>query len=105
MTTISYETHPREVELARLFPSLSETYFDRILGKVVGTKIFKTYGAFIDLDMFNSKWDQTLATITYEEMLSGLNLPVSSGRPGRNDQCWCDSGKKYKKCCLNSGNN
>ena len=23
------------------------------------------------------------------------NLPV----PGRNDACWCGSGKKYKKCC------
>ena len=22
------------------------------------------------------------------------NLPV----PGRNDECWCGSGKKYKKC-------
>ena len=19
--------------------------------------------------------------------------------PGRNDQCWCGSGRKYKKCC------
>ena len=19
--------------------------------------------------------------------------------PGRNDACWCGSGKKYKKCC------
>ncbi|HEY2495343.1 MAG TPA: SEC-C metal-binding domain-containing protein [Paenibacillus sp.] len=21
---------------------------------------------------------------------------------GRNDKCFCGSGKKYKKCCLNS---
>ncbi len=21
-------------------------------------------------------------------------------RPGRNDKCWCGSGKKYKHCCL-----
>lgn len=21
-------------------------------------------------------------------------------RPGRNEHCWCGSGKKYKKCCL-----
>jgi uncharacterized protein YecA (UPF0149 family) len=19
--------------------------------------------------------------------------------PGRNDECWCGSGRKYKKCC------
>ena len=22
------------------------------------------------------------------------------GQPGRNDECWCGSGKKYKKCCM-----
>ena len=26
---------------------------------------------------------------------------VSTGKPGRNDLCWCGSGKKYKKCHLN----
>jgi hypothetical protein len=25
---------------------------------------------------------------------------VNTGKPGRNDPCHCDSGKKYKKCCL-----
>jgi hypothetical protein len=35
-----------------------------------------------------------------------LNLLKSSGesvpaqKPGRNDICWCGSGKKYKKCHL-----
>ncbi|MDI9461460.1 MAG: SEC-C metal-binding domain-containing protein [Bacillota bacterium] len=24
--------------------------------------------------------------------------------PGRNDPCWCGSGKKYKNCHLNSDN-
>jgi len=41
---------------------------------------------------------------------SGRRLPVSFGTPhreplrnvGRNDPCPCGSGKKFKKCCLNS---
>lgn len=28
------------------------------------------------------------------------NLPLKSYKIGRNDPCHCDSGKKYKKCCL-----
>lgn len=29
---------------------------------------------------------------------AGGATPVSSKKPGRNDPCWCGSGKKYKKC-------
>ncbi|MBN1563106.1 MAG: SEC-C domain-containing protein [Anaerolineae bacterium] len=25
---------------------------------------------------------------------------IAPKRPGRNDPCWCGSGKKYKKCHL-----
>lgn len=28
------------------------------------------------------------------------STPVAAPKPGRNDQCWCKSGKKYKKCHL-----
>ena len=30
------------------------------------------------------------------------DMPVALGvkNLGRNDKCWCESGKKYKKCCL-----
>ena len=27
------------------------------------------------------------------------SLQPPARRPGRNDPCWCGSGKKYKKCC------
>ena len=30
-----------------------------------------------------------------------LRFPVERKSVGRNDQCPCGSGKKYKKCCLN----
>lgn len=31
-----------------------------------------------------------------------MNIQNYSEKIGRNDQCPCDSGKKYKKCCINS---
>jgi hypothetical protein len=35
-----------------------------------------------------------LSRIAFEKQAS------PSKTPGRNDQCWCGSGKKYKKCHL-----
>lgn len=32
--------------------------------------------------------------------LVGTKAATPSVRPGRNDACWCGSGKKYKKCHL-----
>jgi len=32
-------------------------------------------------------------------ILSGMTDPTSS-RPGRNQPCYCGSGRKYKYCCL-----
>lgn len=29
-----------------------------------------------------------------------VDQPVIDKRPGRNDPCYCGSGKKFKKCCL-----
>ncbi len=32
--------------------------------------------------------------------LFGSIIPPRHGTPGRNDPCWCGSGKKYKRCHL-----
>ena len=34
--------------------------------------------------------------------LLGAQQPKEIPKLGRNDLCWCGSGKKYKKCHLNS---
>jgi hypothetical protein len=34
------------------------------------------------------------------QLLTSKEEAVPSERPGRNDACWCGSGKKYKKCHL-----
>lgn len=39
---------------------------------------------------------------SYEEVVESTPLPVEKPKVGRNDPCPCGSGKKYKKCCLNS---
>jgi hypothetical protein len=33
-------------------------------------------------------------------VFSGKDPEVRVAKPGRNDACWCGSGKKYKKCHL-----
>jgi methionyl aminopeptidase len=35
-------------------------------------------------------------------MIEATRSPVHAGSPGRNDPCWCGSGRKYKKCHLSS---
>ncbi len=35
-----------------------------------------------------------------EECIEDVNEDESKKRPGRNEPCYCGSGKKYKKCCL-----
>jgi SEC-C motif len=32
--------------------------------------------------------------------LAGKDTEASVAKPGRNDECWCGSGRKYKKCHL-----
>ena len=33
--------------------------------------------------------------------IHNLDLWLKARGLGRNDKCWCDSGKKHKKCCIN----
>lgn len=33
-------------------------------------------------------------------LFSSRKEEVPAQRPGRNEPCWCGSGKKYKKCCM-----
>lgn len=34
------------------------------------------------------------------DYFTGKEESVTAARPGRNDLCWCGSGRKYKKCHL-----
>ena len=36
------------------------------------------------------------------EWISPKSEMVVSDRPGRNEQCWCGSGAKYKRCHLDA---
>jgi len=47
------------------------------------------------------QWDQVLDKSTREQIKKDFNKSkiVISNKTGRNDPCYCGSGKKYKKCC------
>ncbi len=34
-----------------------------------------------------------------DSLASAATSPAAGAKPGRNDPCWCGSGKKWKKCC------
>lgn len=41
----------------------------------------------------------------FKKVLNSLHKEdeqVPANRPGRNESCWCGSGKKYKKCHLDA---
>ena len=40
---------------------------------------------------------------TKPQRICGYYDPTEKALTGRNDQCPCGSGKKYKKCCLGKG--
>lgn len=69
--------------------------------------IISMYGDVKYLGIINSKWEfndelqvklQNLVSKSKSKML--LNNKIVTKKIGRNDPCPCNSGKKYKKCCL-----
>ncbi|MGC4770896.1 SEC-C domain-containing protein [Micromonospora sp. DT44] len=61
------------------------------LGVVAGS--VETLAAFAGADPIDEE--------TLDEYADSLDdAGITSWPPGRNDACWCDSGTKYKKCCL-----
>ena len=44
-----------------------------------------------------------LPAVIFNTLLGKFIEPVMMKKPGRNDPCACGSGKKYKQCCLQSG--
>jgi hypothetical protein len=47
-------------------------------------------------------WDEELADEDHDEEEFIPEQIQRESRPGRNDPCWCGSGKKYKKCHLDA---
>lgn len=53
------------------------------------------------LDPTNAVAEQMFAMVQrMRQALNTLGESGSAGEPGRNDECPCGSGRKYKKCCL-----
>jgi hypothetical protein len=53
-----------------------------------------------DIDRAETLWQRVPGTATIDQDLAELATARTSGgsRPGRNEQCWCGSGRKYKQC-------
>ena len=53
-----------------------------------------------DWACFNDSDDEDEDELSEEDTLSPVQVVNDSPKIGRNDPCPCNSGKKYKKCCL-----
>ena len=68
--------------------------FDRLYRQMVDYKAEHLY----NLPQWDNVIDAALRRDLYYEQKSSGTI-VKEAQPGRNDQCPCNSGKKYKKCC------
>jgi uncharacterized protein YchJ len=66
---------------------------------IFGHKIVEKESSYQEV---KEKYDDVDNESNYEEEIETTPLPVEKPKAGRNDPCPCGSGKKYKKCCLNS---
>ena len=66
---------------------------------IFGHKIVEKESSYQEV---KEKYDEVDNESNYEEEIETTPLPVEKPKVGRNDPCPCGSGKKYKKCCLNS---
>jgi hypothetical protein len=63
----------------------------------------EVFDAWFELEVHSMVWDSVDAPIGRDENREELSITeLSEPRPklGRNDSCWCGSGKKYKHCHL-----
>ncbi|WP_422911646.1 tetratricopeptide repeat protein [Pseudomonas sp. MAC6] len=89
-----HELCPKDAEIA---VSLGKAYVQ--LGAWDAAAL--TFRQALKLEPQNSVAEQMLTMV--EHMRQALTVLVESGittEPGRNDECPCGSGRKYKKCCL-----
>lgn len=68
--------------------------FERLYKQMVEYKAEHLYG----LPQWNNVIDAARRRDLYYEQKKSSTV-VKEAQPGRNDQCPCNSGKKYKKCC------
>jgi hypothetical protein len=68
-------------------------------------KEFKKYNSITEMyeDFFNMNNDFNLEESLFDDSFNKTpKLPIESNKKiGRNEPCFCGSGKKYKKCCIN----
>jgi hypothetical protein len=74
-------------------------------------RIWRWDNYFIRVNCLTHKWDESnfekfYKTEEFRFMVSNKPPKIKSGfiELGRNEKCWCGSGKKYKNCCKKSQN-
>jgi len=89
-------TWPNRTIAAKRYPAITVTYYD-MDGEHQGRNV---------TDVLESQiWQHEINHLNgvEEKIVDGNFFTLRNAKPkiGRNDPCPCESGKKYKKCCIN----
>lgn len=79
------------------------TKFKKWIGIHVSPETFRVnYGVMLDFDWnYSDEMDKSIKPTNIKNTRVNVGgVMTSIKKPGRNKQCFCGSGKKFKKCCL-----
>ena len=75
------------------------TMFEKLIGTIDDEVVHTIYKIQVQSSVPHEHIPQNqVENIPAEEVSSSKPVQNSNKKPGRNDPCWCGSGKKYKKC-------
>jgi hypothetical protein len=77
-------------------PSVTPTSIDAAYANPARPRVTPPFTSHYRLQWDERRRDQAWLESERERKAGGA--PPASERPGRNDPCWCGSGKKYKRC-------
>ena len=96
------EALPEEIDVEKLKADTEVTIkidFERLYKQMVEYKAQHL----LDLPQWDGIFTKEKREELYKEQRNSKTI-VKDKKPGRNEPCPCDSGKKYKKCCGANGN-
>ncbi len=85
-------------EALRLYREMEETIVGQILGMIPRIQVSAFMAAEAEMKKVESQMTLAGGGGTSSQSSVGSSQKNAKKEPGRNDPCWCGSGKKFKKC-------
>jgi len=95
-----FETHDIEMSVTGTYDVMKEIILSKkhLINKRKQANIKELYTFLLEQETDNHE----LTNQIMDDFRTNFAPSTTSKKPGRNDPCFCGSGKKYKKCCINN---